>query len=631
VLASILLLAVGAAAAAQPMDVESGFRAKQGRSPVDPRLADLAGAAALRAAPSSDAWPMILSEDGVVIHAASNGDPHALLAELEAVGMREGAVSGNSISGLLPFGAIDALASCRHLAAARPAMATSHSELSRRSHHDRSPGSVTSQGVAAMKADRLTGSFDGRGARVGIAADSFDCRGGREQDTASGDLPRDIAILDDTNAASCSDEGRALAQVVHDVAPRSALAFHTGFNGQASFAEGIRELARDFGADVIVDDVLYFDEPFFQDGPIARAVDEVHEAGVVYVSAAGNASNRSYDAPFRHSGQTGFYQDLGETRRHDFDPGPGVDVFEKLTLPPSGVTTLVLQWAEPFVSASTANPPVGAASDYDLFVYRTESPRPGTFVDVYARSEIFNVGGDAFEALVLRNRDVTPVDVYLAIERFMLPGFDGPDIDRMKIIDFGTRIEREWGSGGGGTSFGHANARGAIAVGAAAWFQTPRFGVSPPLVQTFSSEGGVPILIDGAGQRLPAPIVRETPDLVAPDGVNTTFYAAPGDIPQDDDAFPNFFGTSAAAPHAAGVAALLHGRARGDVAPRKIERLLERSAVDMSARGYDLATGHGLIDARAAAERLSRLERDGDDEDRDEDRDEDERPKKRDR
>src|SRR4029450_13540721 len=102
----------------------------------------------------------------------------------------------------------------------------------------------------------------------------------------------------------------------------------------------------------------------------------------------------------------------------------------------------------------------------------------------------FNVGRDALELVVLSNPGEAPLDVYLAIERFMLPGFDGPDAGHMKIIDFGTRIAREWDTGGAGTSFGHANARGAIAVGAAAWFATPRFGGSPPRVGTVAAGAG---------------------------------------------------------------------------------------------------------------------------------------------
>src|SRR5262249_50847377 len=150
---------------------------------------------------------------------------------------------------------------------------------------------------------------------------------------------------------------------------------------------------------------------------------------------------------------------LGKTRRHDFDPGPGVDVFQNLTLPPSAVTIVVLQWDEPFVSASTATPPVGAASDYDLIVYKNDHPVPMRFSDVFARSDSFNPGGDPLEIAVLRNPGTTPLNLYLAIERFSLPGFDGPDVEHLKMIQFGFPIADEWETGGG-TSFGHANAEG---------------------------------------------------------------------------------------------------------------------------------------------------------------------------
>lgn len=74
-------------------------------------------------------------------------------------------------------------------------------------------------------------------------------------------------------------------QIIHDVAPGSNLAFHTGFGGAAVFANGIIRLATEAGCKVIVDDLFYFFEPAFQDGIIARAVDRVRNRnGVAYFS-----------------------------------------------------------------------------------------------------------------------------------------------------------------------------------------------------------------------------------------------------------------------------------------------------------------------------------------------------------
>ena len=89
------------------------------------------------------------------------------------------------------------------------------------------------------------------------------------------------------------DEGRAMAQIVHDLAPGASLAFATAFNGELSFAENIEKLASPVseggaGAKVVADDVSYFDEPFFQDGPVAVAVENAVAGGAAYFSAAGN-------------------------------------------------------------------------------------------------------------------------------------------------------------------------------------------------------------------------------------------------------------------------------------------------------------------------------------------------------
>ena len=76
--------------------------------------------------------------------------------------------------------------------------------------------------------------------------------------------------------------------------------------------------------DIIVDDVLYFNESPFQDGPIAQAVNAVTEDGALYFSSAGNEGNTidgtsgNYEGDFVDSGQR-----VGKFvgAAHDFDPG----------------------------------------------------------------------------------------------------------------------------------------------------------------------------------------------------------------------------------------------------------------------------------------------------------------------
>src|SRR5262249_40499664 len=94
---------------------------------------------------------------------------------------------------------------------------------------------------------------------------------------------------------------------------------------------------------------------------------------------------------------------------------------------------------------------------------------------------------------------------------------------------------------------------------------------------TFSSAGPTPILFDTGGKRLVTPQIRLKPEIVAPDGTDTTFFGR--DV--DADRFPNFFGTSAAAPHAAAVAALMLQSAP-TTAPETVYDILETTAIDMA-------------------------------------------------
>jgi hypothetical protein len=101
------------------------------------------------------------------------------------------------------------------------------------------------------------------------------------------DCPRSIA----TKGAPCCKLSRTSP-------PNSRLGFATADGGQANFADNIRSLAglpggsrsgNGFKANVIIDDVVYEDEPMFQDGLIAQAVNEVAGTGVAYFSSAESA------------------------------------------------------------------------------------------------------------------------------------------------------------------------------------------------------------------------------------------------------------------------------------------------------------------------------------------------------
>jgi len=114
-------------------------------------------------------------------------------------------------------------------------------------------------------------------------------------------------------------------------------------------------------------------------------------------------------------------------------------------------------------------------------------------------------------------------------------------------------------------------------------------------LEPFSSAGPTPIIFDTAGSRLAIPQIRLKPEIVAPDGTDTTFFGR--DV--DADRFPNFFGTSAAAPHAAAVAALMLQSAP-TTAPETVYDILETTAIDMAPPGFDFDSGFGLIQADQA-------------------------------
>jgi len=524
----------------------------------------LASTPALKFVPSSPL--MRVHQDGVVIDAVATEDVGALRDDLVALGLTHAAVYQRYVSGVMPIRSLPAVAALAGLRLARPAYARVRS------------GAVTSQGDIALHADlaRSINGVDGTGIIVGTLSDSYDCRGGAAGDVASGDLPAGVVVLaEEPGCSSGTDEGRAMMQIVSDIAPGASQAFHTAFGGIADFASGIGDLAATAGAQVINDDVIYFAEPMFQDGVIAQAIDNVNAAGVAYFSAAGNDSRHSYEDIFRPTVVSG-------TTRHDFDAGGPVDTLQSVTIPPHALVIFVLQWDEPFFSVSGGP---GSASDLDIILFSAQGVGlAGGITD--------NIGGDPVEVFAYENKGGQPKDLQLRITLE-----SGPAPGRVKYVYFGDMTVNEYATNSPAL-YGHPNAAGAAAVGAARYSQTPAFGVDPPLLEYFSSAGGTPILRDSSGGTIFD--LRQKPDFVAPNGGDNTFFGSD----YESNGWPNFFGTSAAAPHAAGVAALMLSLDAG-LTPAQVHSTLQATAIDMDAPGVDFNSGAGLLQADQALASLS--------------------------
>jgi hypothetical protein len=689
-LALPLLFAANVAAAQSQVDPAVLSALKQRQSTMDPALAALAKAPeAQRRAMSRLLGPAATDTRMITLDMAGQ-DVSAMSGRMTAMGAEKVAVYGNTMSARVPIANLGQLLSAPGMRVARPAMAT------------RNAGVVTSQGDPALRSNvarqRVATLAGGRGVRVGVLSDSFNCNPAAavpgtpsttaEQDFANGDLPADYIVLDPGTCPGGTDEGRGMAQLIYDVAPQSTGAFHTAFGGIAGFATGILELANDAGSDVIVDDVIFFAEPMFQDGPIAQAATAVTQQGVPYFSSAGNNGRGSYEDDFR---PVTFGPNFVA---HDFDPGPGVDIFQTFLVAGDATgfaqVTPSFQWDEPFFSVSGG---AGSASDLDMVYFGMDgNPLLDCFLDmdpvrfpdtmgfppVCQFGQTINTGGDAVE--------LTSVVSFVGDQtvQVLLVKSAGPNPTRVKYVPFvqgGNGFAIAEFDTQSGTSYGHANAPGVMGIGAAPFSTTAAFNDQdfggnclPACAEPFTSAGGLEIRFDNAGNRLATPSNRMKPDVTGPDGSNTSFFIADSSIDDDDgdglrspgldgenpaEEFPNFFGTSAAAPHVAAVAALMLdaseilpiasnngtqqrvcianrltvlvaeaqaatllaagpqvARAGFCLTPAAIERALESTALDMTrvaldrlngvfadlpnSTGFDFDTGAGFVNAEGA-------------------------------
>ncbi|HQV00559.1 MAG TPA: S8 family serine peptidase, partial [Bacteroidia bacterium] len=439
------------------------------------------------------------------------------------------------------------------------------------------PGIAYSQGDAAMRSDtaRMIFGVDGSNVKVGVISNSYNTQANNKagDDVIAGDLPSNVELLLDYPYGRQTDEGRAMMQIVHDVAPGAQLAFRTGYISAGDFAEGIKELQQ-ANCDVIVDDISYITEPFFQDGVISHAVNAVRDSGVVYIAAAGNYGSRSYGSTFNPvTAPSGF-----AGHAHDFGGG---DVYQRVNLP-HGTYTIVLQWEDSIYSRGQLP---GVANDLDIYLLDTT----GNIIFGFNRNNIY---GDPLEVMPFIVKGNITADL-------LITRAQGNQNVRFKYIVFRGEMDITEHNNESGTVVGQSNAQGAITVGAVLYTNTPAYGVSQPTVASFSSRGGN--ILSGEST------ARFKPNICAPNGVNTTVKM--GGVNIDGDALPNFFGTSAAAPHIAGVAALVIDAQnrfnQNTISPDSVRDLISQTALDMYGSGYDINSGYGFVRTDSLLARFS--------------------------
>jgi len=457
-------------------------------------------------------------------------------------------------------------------------------------------GSVISEGLEQLNVPAARAAFGARGAgeTIGVISDSFNSAtaavgGGTiaahaAEDEASDDLPgpsndcsgQQIPVRVIAEAPppapgeeeSLTDEGRAMLQVVHDLAPHAELAFATAYSTEIQFARNIERLAEPVavggaGADVIVDDIGYFGEPFYQDGPVAAAIRKVSAEGVVYLTAAGN----------NNLIESGTGNEIASWERSEFHdttcpavvaPKAGEAASNCMNFSPTatdstfritvgGHSTLIvdLQWAEPWY---------GVKSDLDAYLLNTG----GTAILAAERTDNGEVIGalpKPVEVLEWPNPSSSPASVQLVIDRCIRScnpaSADGAE-PRLKFVlmENGSGVtateypSSNLGAGVtvGPTIYGHSGAAAAITLGAVFFGES---AVAPAEPEEYSSRGPVthyfgPVAGTAPAAPLAPPETLEKPNLTATDCASTTFFASPRGDGRFGDSFTTVSARTAA-------------------------------------------------------------------------------------
>lgn len=459
------------------------------------------------------------------------------LEQLEGLGMNVGLTlpKYGIIEGSLPYNQVEAVAGLDFIRnVATPGYAV------------RNTGSVTSVGDTVLRAAeaRTAFSVDGTGVKVGVMSDGVT---NRADSVASGDLPSDVDVR--PGKAGSGDEGTAMLEIIYDLAPGADLAFYSP-GSSSDMVAGIGNLET-AGCDVIVDDLTFFDEPKFEDGPIAQRARQFVADGGIYATSAGNNAQRHYMGTYVRSASSPY---PGYAYAHNYNPGGTEDIGNTFTIPDGGLIIVVLQWNNQWGHSG---------DDFDLFLRKSSDG------EVLAYGADYQTGNDnPWEELVYINVTGGNVVAYIAVFEYAVAN------PASMVLDYNVY----YGSGlqyvtAANSLIGHSAVEEVLSSAAA-------YSGSTNPIEDYSSRGPGTVYF-------PSQQNRQVPNITGVDGVHTT---GPGTFPDP------FYGTSAAAPHVGAIAALVLDK-NDTWTPAQVRHAILSKADDKGDTGRDDTWGWGLIDA----------------------------------
>jgi hypothetical protein len=436
-------------------------------------------------------------------------------------------------------------------------------------------GGINGNGVSIMRADQFVSqtATGGAGVMVGVQSlgiTSLSVIQGRNE------LPTVSTFTPAGSTSPTGDEGTALLEEVHAVAPMARLAF-CGPQTFVDYTSCLNQMIA-AGATILVDDVLFFQQdPMSSNSTYTQAINQIltQNPNVAIFTDAGNDNGSYWEgayAPVSIASTPMSCPSAGSTQTNvyaaQFGDGASAVPYQVVNVKQAGDYPLTFAWSDP----------VGQnASNFEIYwTYTT-----GTSSIQGAQSGCLSTTGSSASFLISDAvLDAGAYNFYVATPDQSLAG------KFLKLWVGGDGLTTLTPSTSGSVVSPQAFATGIITVGAV----NGSDGIGNN-IEAFSSRGPITVYFPTQAQ-IPAPT------LVAPDGI---YVDASGTYFQNY-LFPdgNFYGTSASAPNAAAVGALIRGAFPNLTVPQMLSAL-ETGAAQLGATPPpDDTFGWGRVDAIGA-------------------------------